>query len=110
MSEIKQPRHEEALSGVNARRACLFSEAEARRKEQAQEFAAQKKQAVTKEIREPEPVTAVDDFKIDNKTSARFQQELVMKEIFLMLFFVIELLESPLRFFSSFYLLIFDFE
>ena len=43
-------------------------------------------QAVTEEIREPELVTAVDDFKIDYGAAARdalnrFQQELVTKEI-----------------------------
>ena len=43
-------------------------------------------QAVTEEIREPEPVTAADDFKNDDKTAARdalyrVQQELVTKEI-----------------------------
>ena len=43
-------------------------------------------QAVTDEIREPEPVTAVDDFKIDYRAAARdalnrVQQELVTKDI-----------------------------
>ena len=43
-------------------------------------------QAVTEEIREPEPVTTVDDFKIDYSAAARdalnrVQQELVTKEI-----------------------------
>ena len=43
-------------------------------------------QAVTGEIREPEPVTAVNDFKIDYRAAARdalnrVQQELVTKEI-----------------------------
>ena len=43
-------------------------------------------QAVTEEIREPEPVTAVDDFKIDYRAAARdalnrVQQELVTKDI-----------------------------
>ena len=43
-------------------------------------------QAVTEEIREPEPVTAVDDFKIDYRAAARdalnrVLQELVMKNI-----------------------------
>ena len=42
--------------------------------------------AVTEEIREPEPVAAADDFKIDYRAAARdalnrFQQELVTKEI-----------------------------
>ena len=45
-----------------------------------------KKQAVTEEIREAEPVTAADDFKINYKAAARntlyrVQQELVIKEI-----------------------------
>ena len=43
-------------------------------------------QAVTEEIREPEPVTAADDFKIDYRAAVRdalnrFQHELVTKEI-----------------------------
>ena len=43
-------------------------------------------QAVTEEIREPEPVTVADDFKLDYRETARdalnrVQQELVMKEI-----------------------------
>ena len=43
-------------------------------------------QALTEEIREPEPVTAADDFKIDYRAAARealnrVQQELVTKEI-----------------------------
>ena len=43
-------------------------------------------QAVTEEMREPEPVTAADDFKIDYSAAARdalnrVQQELVTKEI-----------------------------
>ena len=43
-------------------------------------------QAVTEVIREPEPVTAADDFKTDYKVAARYalyrvQQELVTKEI-----------------------------
>ena len=33
VADIKNPRHEEALSGVKASKACLLSEAEARRKE-----------------------------------------------------------------------------
>ena len=42
--------------------------------------------AVTEEIREPEPVAAVDDFKIDYRAAARdapnrVQQELVTNEI-----------------------------
>ena len=64
----------------------LLSEAEARGKEKLQELATKKLQAVTEEIREPEPVTAVDDFKIDYRAAARdalnrVQQELVTKEI-----------------------------
>ena len=86
VADIKHPRHEEALSGVKASIACLLSEAEARRKEKPQELATKKMQAVTEEIREPEPVTAADDFKIDYRAAARdalnrVQQELVTKEI-----------------------------
>ena len=48
-------------------------------------LATKKMQAVTKEIRELEPVTAADDFKIDYRAAAsdalnRVQQELVTKE------------------------------
>ena len=85
---IKHPRHEEALSGVKASKARLLSEAEARKKEKPQELelATKKMQAVTEEIREPELVTAVDDFEIYYRAAARdalnrVQQELVMKEI-----------------------------
>ena len=72
MADIKHPRHEEAFSGVKASKARLLSEAEARRKE--------------KEIREPEPVTEADDFKIDYRAAARdalsrVQQQFVTKEI-----------------------------
>ena len=86
VADIKHPRHEEALSGVKASKACLLSEAEARRKDKPQELAAKKMQAVTEETREPEPATAADDFKIDYRAAARdalnrVQQELVMKEI-----------------------------
>ena len=86
MADIKHPKHEEALSGVKASKARLLSEAEARRKEKPQELVTKKMQAVTEEIREPEPVTAVDDFKIDFRAAARdalnrVQQELVTKEI-----------------------------
>ena len=64
----------------------MLSEAEARRKEKPQELATKKMQAVTEEIREPKPVTAVDDFKIDDRVAIRdalnrVQQELVTKEI-----------------------------
>ena len=38
-------------------------------------------QAVAEEICEPEPVTAVNYFKIDYRAAARVQQELVTKEI-----------------------------
>ena len=83
---IDGPRHEEALSGVKASKARLLSEAEARRKEKLQELAKKKMQAVTEEMREPEPVTAAVDFKIDYRAAARdalsrVQQELVTKEI-----------------------------
>ena len=71
MADIKHPRHEEALSGVKASKARLLSEAEARRKEKPQELARKKMQVVKEEIREPEPVTAVDDFKIDFRAAAR---------------------------------------
>ena len=65
VADIKHPRHEEALSGVKTSKARLLSEAKARRKEKPQELTTKKMQAVTEEIREPEPVTAVDDFRID---------------------------------------------
>ena len=86
VADIKNPRHEEALSGVKASKARLLSEAEARRKDKPQELATKKMQAVTEETREPEPVTAADDFKIDYRAAARdalnrVQQELVKKEI-----------------------------
>ena len=86
VAEIKHPRHEETLSGVKASKARLLSESEARRKVKPQELATKKMQAVTEEIREPEPVTAADDFKIDYRAAAkdalnRIQQELVTKEI-----------------------------
>ena len=86
MTDIKQPRLEEALSGVKASKARLLSETVARRKEKPQELATKKLQAVTEEIRKLEPVTAADDFKIDYTAAARdglnrAQQELVTKEI-----------------------------
>ena len=86
VADIKHPRHEEALSGVKASKARLLSEAEARRKEKPQELATKKMQALTEEMREPEPVTAADDFKIDYRVAARdtinrVQQESVTKEI-----------------------------
>ena len=86
VADIKHPRHEEALTGVKASKARLLSEAEARRKDKPQELATKKMQAVTEETREPEPVTAADDFKIDYRAAARdalnrVQQELVTKEI-----------------------------
>ena len=86
VADIKHPRHEEVLSGVKASKARLLSEAEARRKEKPQELATKKMQAVTEEIREPEPVTAADDFKIYYKAAARdalnrVQQELLTNEI-----------------------------
>ena len=67
--DIKHPRHEEALSGVKASNARLLSEAEAHRKEKPQELATKKMQAVTEEIREPEPASAADEFKIDYGSS-----------------------------------------
>ena len=86
VADIKHPKHEEALSGVKASKARLLSGAEARRKEKPQELATKKMQAVTEEIREPEPVTVVDDFKIDDRAAARgtlnrAQQDLLTKEI-----------------------------
>ena len=45
VADIKHPRHEEALSGVEASKARLLSEAEARRKEKPQDT--KKMQAVT---------------------------------------------------------------
>ena len=86
MVDIKHLKHEEALSGVKTSKACLLSEAVARRKEKPQELALKKMQALTEEIREEEPVTAADDFKIDYRAAARdalnrTQQELVTKEI-----------------------------
>ena len=86
MADIKHPRHQEALSGVKTSKARLLSQAEARMKEKPQELATKKMQAVTEEIREPEPVTAADDFKIDYKAAARetlyrVQQELGTKKI-----------------------------
>ena len=86
VADIKHPRHEEALSGVKASKARPLSEAEARRKEKPQELATKKMQAVTEETCEVEPVTAADDFKIDNRAAARdalnrVQPQLVTKEI-----------------------------
>ena len=86
VTDIKHPRHEEALSGVKASKARLLSEAEARRKDKPQELAAKKMQAVTEETHEPEPATAADDFKIDYRAAARdalnrVQQKLVTKKI-----------------------------
>ena len=71
---------------MNASKARLLSEAEASRKEKPQELATKKMQAVTEEMRESEPVTAADDFKIDYRAAARdalnrIQQDLVTKEI-----------------------------
>ena len=63
--------HEEALSSVKASKVRLLSEAEARRKEKPQELKTKKMQAVTEETREPEPVTAADDFKIDYRAATR---------------------------------------
>ena len=86
VADIKHLRHEEALSGVKGSKAHLLSESEARRKEKPQELATKKIQAITEEIREPEPVTAADDFKIDYRAAPRdalnrIQQELVTKQI-----------------------------
>ena len=86
VADIKQPRHEEALSGVKTSKARLLSEAEARRKEKPQELATNKTQAVTEEISASEPVTAAHDFKFDYRAASRdalnsVKQELVTKEI-----------------------------
>ena len=86
MADIKHPRDEEILSGVKASKARLLIEAEARRKEKPQELTTKKMQAVTEEIREPEPVTGADNCKIDYRAAARdalnrVQQELVTNEI-----------------------------
>ena len=86
VADIKNPRHEEALSGTKASKARLLSEAEARKKEKPEDLATKKMQTVTEEIREPEPVTVADDSKIDYRAAAkgalnRVQQELVTKEI-----------------------------
>ena len=70
MADIKHPRHEEALSGVKASKARLLSAAEARRKDKPQDLATKNLQAVTEETREPEPVTAADDFKIGYRAAA----------------------------------------
>ena len=81
VADIKHPRHEETLSGVKASNARLLLEAEARRKEKPQELATKNMQAVTEQIRETEPVTAADDFKIDycegysNQSPARVGDE-----------------------------------
>ena len=71
VANIQHPWHEEAFSGVKASKARLLSAAEARRKEKPQELATKKMQAVTEEIPEPEPVTAVNDFKIDYRAATR---------------------------------------
>ena len=86
VADIKHPRPEEALSGVKASKACLLSEAEARRKEKPLELVTKKMQAVTEKMREPEPLTAAADFMIDFRGAARdalnrVQQNLVTKEI-----------------------------
>ena len=62
---------------MKAIKARLLSETEARRKEKPQEM-----QAVTEEICEPEPVTAADDFKIDNRRAeATKKMQAVTEEI-----------------------------
>ena len=70
MAYIKHPRHEEALLGVKTSKPCLLSEAEARRNEKPQELATKKMLAVIEEMRELEPVTAADDFKVDYRAAA----------------------------------------
>ena len=86
VADIKNPRHEAALSVEKASKARLLSEAEVRRKEKPQELATKKMKAVTDETCEPEPLTAADDFKVDYRAAARdalnrVQQELVTNEI-----------------------------
>ena len=86
VADIKRPRLEEALSGVKASKARLLSEAETRRKDKPQELETKKMQPVTEETREPKPVTADDDFKIEYRAAARdalnkVQKELVTKQI-----------------------------
>ena len=54
---------------------------EARRKEKPRELAKKKMQAVTDEMCEPEPATAVNDFKIGHKAAARDGLNRVQQEI-----------------------------
>ena len=84
VAEIKNPSHEENLSGVKASKARLMSKAKARRKEKPLELATKKMQAVSEEMCEPEPGTAANDFQIDYKAAARdalngVQQELATR-------------------------------
>ena len=71
MADIKHPRQEEALSGVQASKARLMSEAEAQRKEKRQELATKKMQAMLKQTSGLEPKTVASDFKIDLKSAPR---------------------------------------
>ena len=67
MAHIKHSRHEEALSGIEASRARLKSEAEARRKEKQLDMATKKMQSVLEETSETKPETAAQVLKIDFK-------------------------------------------
>ena len=72
--------------GCEISKARLLSKAEARGKEKPQELETKKMQAVTEEIREPEPVTVPDYFKIDYREATRdalnrVKQEFVTKKI-----------------------------
>ena len=59
VADIKHPMHEEPLSGVKAW------------KGKPLELATKKMRAVTEKMREPEPVIAADDFKIEYRAAAR---------------------------------------
>ena len=85
MAEIKHPRHEEVFSGVKGSKACLMSEAESRRREQPQELALKKIQALLERTKGTELQTAANDIKIGYKGDTRdavnrVQQELPTKE------------------------------
>ena len=86
MADIKHQKHEEALSGIEASKARLMSEAEAQRKEKTQELATKKMQAVIEETGKPEHGTASNGLKIYYKAVWRYalnrdQQELATREI-----------------------------
>ena len=86
MREMKHPRHEDALSGVETSKARLINAAEARRKEKPQELATKRMQDELEETSGMKPETAVKDFKIDSKAAARealnrIQHELATREM-----------------------------